>query len=120
MTTPINPDVDTVRLLADVNSTDWPDASVQSLLDLQGGAVKLAAADLLEVLAGRITDVETDQVKLTGVVQAKTLMARAAALRTQHYEQEGGDFYFDATDMNGCQDTVDTVVDNWFYEGGLI
>lgn len=109
-------DIDTVRALADVNDTAWPDPTVQALLDAEGGAVRLAAADLLEVLAGRLTDIDSDQIKLTGSKQAATLMARAAALRTQHYEQAGGDFYFDTASMAGCP----SLVDRWFAEEGLI
>ena len=105
-------DTDTVRLLADVNSTDWPDTTVQALLDLQGGAIKLAAADLLEVLAGRLTDVESDQIKLTGSRQASTLMQRAAALRTQYYEQEGGDWFFDEAQV-GSLPRYDDTAQGW-------
>lgn len=103
-------DTDTVRLLADVNQNDWPDANVQTLLDYQGGAIKLAAADLLEVLAGRLTDVESDDIKLPGSNQAKTLMARAAALRQQHYELEGGDFYFDEAQVGSLPRYDDTAM----------
>jgi len=88
-----NPDLATVRLFADVNSTDWPDASVQSLLDQEGGVVKLAAADLLEVLAGRLLTVKADDISIDGSKQATALQARADRLRAQHYEQD--DFFFD-------------------------
>lgn len=118
MTAPVNPDVATVRTLAGVNGTDWPDTSVQALLDAENGVVKLATADLLEILAGQLTDVETDEVKLTGATQAKTLMARAAALRTQHYELDGGDFAFEAASMQPCG--TETFLDRWFAEDGVI
>jgi len=88
-----NPDIATVRLYADVNDTDWPDANVQALLDQEGGVVKLAAADLLEVLAGRLLTVKADDIQIDGSRQAAALQLRADRLRTQHYEQD--DFFFD-------------------------
>jgi hypothetical protein len=109
-------DLDTVRALADVNDTTWPDPAVQALLDAETGAVRLAAADLLEVLAGRLTDVESDEIKLTGSRQAATLLARAKNLREQHYQQAGGDFFFDTVPAEPCT----PLVDRWFAEEGLI
>lgn len=97
MTTP-DPNIAAVRVLTGAGTGDIDDPGIASLLAMENAAVLLAAADVLELMAGRLTDVETDDVKLPGSKQAATLMARAAALRTQFYEH-GGDFYFDSAPL---------------------
>lgn len=92
-------DVDTVRALAGVTPTDWADETVQGLLDAEAGAVKLAAADLLEAVAAGLLTVDSDQIKVDGSKQAAVLMQRAANLRQQFYERDGGGFFFDSTPL---------------------
>lgn len=107
MTAP-DPSVATVRLLAGAATTDATDDDIAALLAVENGVVRLAAADLLELMAGRLQMVESDDVTVDGTKQAAVLMQRAAQLRAQHYEH-GGDFFFD---------TVTTVPDyanrDWF------
>lgn len=87
-------DRDTVRLLTGATTGDASDNDIDALLGEEGGVVKLAAADLLEVMASRLIAVQSDDISVDGSKQAVSLRAQAAALRTQHYEH-GGDFYFD-------------------------
>jgi hypothetical protein len=96
-------DIDTVRLL--ISDLDTPptfsDVQIQSFLTLEG-AVKLAAAQALDVLASnealvskriRTLDLQTD-----GPAVAKTLHDQAEALREQHYYELGGAVEF-TTDL---------------------
>lgn len=88
-------DRDTVRLLAGASVTDASDTDIDALLLEEQGVVKLAAALLLELMAGRLQAVTSDDITVDGSKQAGVLTARAAALRAQYYEH-GGDFYFGA------------------------
>lgn len=97
MTAP-DPAIATVRVLSGATTSDLDDLGVAALLAEEGGIAKLAAADLLELMAGRMMSVDSDEIKLDGSKQAGTLMARAKALRDQHYEH-GGDFFFDTADV---------------------
>jgi hypothetical protein len=92
-----DPNLAIVRALSGATDVDAADDVITALL-LEQGAPKLAAADVLELMATRLLTVDSDQIKVDGSKQAATLMARAAALRAQHYEH-GGDFYFDSTPL---------------------
>ena len=94
MTSP-DPNLAVVRALSGATTDDATDDVITALLTEAGGVPKLAAADVLELMASRLLTVDSDQIKVDGSKQAATLMARAAALRAQHYEH-GGDFYFDS------------------------
>lgn len=96
MTSPDDPTVTTVRTLTGAATADIDDYGIAALLDEEGGVVKLAAADLLELMAGRLLTVKADDISVDGSRQAAALQARADRLRQQHYEH-GGDFYFDTT-----------------------
>ena len=91
-------DIGKVRLLlndVDTASYVFTDAEVQAFLDLEGGSVKLAAAQAIdtnadnEVLASKVLrtqDLTTDGAKL-----ARALHARADALRAQADADDQGD-----------------------------
>jgi hypothetical protein len=87
---PVTTDLARVRLLTGATTADVDDDGVQAFLDQENGAVKLAAADVLELMAGQLTDVESDDIKLSGSKQAATLLARAKSLREQHYLYDDG------------------------------
>lgn len=93
MTSP-DPTVATVRLLSGAATSDATDDDIAALLTEEDGIAKLAAADLLELMAGRLQSVTSDEISVDDSKQAAVLMARAAALREQHYTH-GGDFFFD-------------------------
>lgn len=88
-------DVDTVRLLTGATLTDIDDVQLAHLLEVHGGAVKLAAADLLEVIASRLESMSSDDVSVDGSKRAAVLMKRAQTLREQHEATDGGVFFFD-------------------------
>jgi hypothetical protein len=102
VTSPVDPNLAVVRALTDATTSDASDDTITALLAEAGGVAKLAAADVLELMATRLVSFESDDAKIDGSKQAKTLMDRAAALRQQHYEH-GGDFYFDTAPLGPDQ-----------------
>ena len=93
-----DPTIATVRVLTGATTADIDDPGIAALLAEEGGVAKLAAADVLELMAGTLMTVDSDDMKLDGSKRAATLMARAKALRDQYYEH-GGDFYFDSAPL---------------------
>jgi hypothetical protein len=93
VTAPDDPTVTTVRTLTGAATADIDDYGIAALLDEEGGVVKLAAADVLELMAGRLLTVKADDISIDGSKQATALQARADRLRQQHYEND--DFFFD-------------------------
>lgn len=92
------PGIATVRLLTDATADQLSDTQLSDLLALHDGAVKLAAADALELLAARIERVSSDDITLDGS-SAQLLMARADKLRAQHLTDVDADgFTFDVID----------------------
>lgn len=91
---PVTTDVQRVRLLiSDTGTTpDFADDDLQAFLDLEDGAIRLAAADALETKAGRLLTVDSDEIKVDGSKQAANLRAQAETLRQQHYATAGGTF----------------------------
>lgn len=86
-------DVSTVALLAfagKANDKVLSTRQLQALLDLNGGELRLAAADALEVVASdrvlTLSVIGTPEVNVDGAKVSAELRARAAALREQHYE----------------------------------
>lgn len=98
MVTAPDPNIATVRVLSGATTDDIDDSGIAALLAEEGGVAKLAAADVLELMAGTLMDFQSDDATLQGSKRAATLMARAKALRDQHYEHGGG-FYFDSTPL---------------------
>lgn len=94
-------DIDTMRLLlndVDEDTAVFSDEELQQFLTLEGGAVKLAAAQAIDTNADdqalaskvlRSQDVQTDGAKL-----AQVLHARAERLRAQHFNELEGDGVF--------------------------
>lgn len=92
-----HPDLSRVRLLlndVDEDTAVFTDAEIQAFLDMEGGHVKLAAAQAIdtnadnEALASKVLrtqDLQTDGAKL-----AEALRGRARALRDQHDDEDGG------------------------------
>lgn len=101
-------DRDTVRLLvADVDPANqlFTDAQIDSLLTLEGGNVKLAAAQALDAIASsevlvskviRSQDLQTDGAKV-----ADALRKHAAALREQAQSADDEDGLFEVVDFEG-------------------
>lgn len=93
-------DVGMVRLLLnDVDHDEiFTDAEITALLTLEGGHVKLAAAQAIdtnadnEVLASKV--VSTQDLSTDGAKLADALRKRAQALRDQHYAQLEDDGFF--------------------------
>jgi len=111
MTYDVNTPGGQVRLLInDVDPDDevFADDEIAVFLLLEGGAVKLAAAQAIdtnadnEALASKVLrsqDVATDGAKL-----ADALHKRAQALRDQHYQELEGDGSFEIIDFEpGCR-----------------
>lgn len=100
-------DVDTVALLAfagKANEKVLNGLQLQALLDLNGGVMRLAAADALEVVASdrvlTLSVVGTPEVNVDGAKVSAELRARAQALREQHYELVDADVSaFDVIDF---------------------
>jgi hypothetical protein len=90
-----DPNITTVRALTGASTSDIDDAGITALLAEENGAPKLAAALVLELMAGRLQAVTSDDITVDGTKQAQVLMNRAAQLRAQFYEH-GGDFFFDS------------------------
>lgn len=106
----VTSDVGKVRLL--LNDTGEPfvfeDVEVQAFLDLEGGVVKLAAAQAIdtnadnEALASKV--LRTQDLSTDGAKVAEALRKRAAALRAQAAAELGdGDdgAYFEIVPTNG-------------------
>lgn len=85
------------NLIADTDETNFalPDEQIQSLLTMEGGRVKRAAAQALDIIATsevliskviRTVDLQTDGAKV-----AAELRARAASLREQDDEDDAGE-----------------------------
>jgi hypothetical protein len=96
-------DIDTVRLLcADVNDDPTKvlltDPQLQSFLDLEGGSIRLAAAQGLDTIASSevlVSKVITaNGLTTNGAAVSKELRARAESLREQEnlYGDDGGYF----------------------------
>lgn len=79
----------TVRLLTGLSAAELDDASVDGLLVLTQGAVRLAAAEALETFAGTLVSVsaESDDIKIDGSKRASALLARASSLRATHAQE---------------------------------
>lgn len=88
-----------VRTLTGLLAADIDDSEIDALLEMHGGAVKLAAADALEVVAGQlVTAVSSDDISLDGSKRATVLMARARTLRAQAADEAAASddgFFFD-------------------------
>lgn len=115
-------DIDRIRLL--LNDVDEPtmvftDSELRTFLLLEGGAVKLAAAQAIdtnadnEALASKVLhtqDLTTDGAKLAAV-----LHSRAEQLRNQHFNdlEDGG--YFEIVDTgHGCGPELAEHHHGWF------
>lgn len=93
-----------VRFL--LNDTSAPavftDAEIDAVLTLEGDAVKLAAAQMIdtnasnEALASKV--LRTQDLNVDGAKLAEALRAHARELRRQHYEDDEGD-YFEVIDF---------------------
>ena len=105
-------DVGRVRLLipdTDITAALFTDAEIAAFLDLEGGTIRLAAAQALDTLASsetlilkvvRTLDVSTDGAKV-----GAELRARAKELRRQHEDGVG--------DPEGMFDIAEWVVDDF-------
>lgn len=93
----VTTDVDLIRLLTNDTAPDliYSDTEITAFLTLEGGSVKLAAAQILDTIADdelltskviKDHDLETDGAKL-----ADSLRKRAAALRAQVATELGDD-----------------------------
>jgi hypothetical protein len=94
-----------VRSITGLSDVELTDDNIAALLELNGDVVKLAAADALEVLAGRlVTAVSSDDISIDGSKRATVLMARAARLREQAQADADDDgFTFDVVPSGTCQ-----------------
>lgn len=73
-----------VRLITGLTTAELGDDDIVTLLELNDGFPRPAAADALETYAGSlITAVQSDDISLDGSKRASVLMARAARLRQQ-------------------------------------
>lgn len=100
--------IELVRLEIDDSSTPYvfDDPEVQIKLDEHGDNVKLAAADLLDILAIRYArdfDFETDGQVFKKGTRSATLAARAAALRGR---ATGGLSTIETTRIDGASDDI--------------
>jgi len=111
---PYDPSTDAgkVRLLLnDVNDAPevenglvFTDAEITAFLALEGGHVKLAAAQAIdtnatnEVLASKV--LKTPTVTTDGAKVADAMRKHAAALREQHYQALDDDFAFEVVDFD--------------------
>lgn len=103
----IENDAGVVRMLigdTDADNALFQDAEIDALLTLEGGVVRLAAAQALDTIGSsevmilkviRLMDLETD-----GAAVSRELRQRATALRKQH-EEGSGDYQgmFDWAEM---------------------
>lgn len=107
----VTTDIGKVRLL--LNDTDdagvnggfvFSDAEIQAFLNMEGGAVKLAAATAIDVnasnelLASKV--LKTPTVTTDGAKLADALRRQATTLREQHYQQLDDDFAFEVVDFD--------------------
>lgn len=72
-----------VRLLTGLTEAELTSGDIDTLLEMNADSVKLAAADALEVFAGTLTAITSDDISLDGSKRAKVLMDRAVTLRYQ-------------------------------------
>lgn len=111
-------DKDRVRFLLNDVAADWvfTDEEIAMVLELEGGFVKLAAAQMIdtnadnEALASKVLksqDVQTDGAKL-----ADALHKRAASLREQHYDDVEGDGSLEIIEMTDAYGPEHTI--RWF------
>lgn len=116
-------DVTTVRLLINDTATVeadrmFTDAEVQAFLDLEGGAVKLAAAQAIDTIADNevlVSKVIKDRnLSTDGAKVADALRKRAAALRTQH-DATADDGFFDVIDLTGANPAPELTGHPWFF-----
>jgi hypothetical protein len=108
-------DVTDVRLLINAPGAEavFTNAEIETFLRLEGGVIKLAAAQAIDTIADNealVSKVIKDgQLSTDGAKTADSLRKRAAALRTQHAaslddEDEG---YFDVIDITTDASTVE-------------
>lgn len=96
--------INSVRLLTGLTNTELPDDVITDWLTENGNNARLAAADALEVFAGSLTDVQSDDITLSGSKRAATLLTRAARLREQAAEADDFDgFVFDVVGGSACR-----------------
>jgi hypothetical protein len=102
--------VDIVRLLISDVDPDTPlltEAQIIQLLTLEGGNVKLAAAQALDAIASSEAlvskAIKTQDLSTDGPKTAEALRKHAAALRTQAADQAAADDegFFDVVDIAG-------------------
>lgn len=110
----VTTDVGKVRLLLNDVATPWvfTDAEVQALLDLEGGTVKLAAAQAIdaqatnEALAAKVLR-DADGKSTDGAKLADAMRRHAAALREQavrELEDAEDGFFMGIVDLNDAAD----------------
>lgn len=97
-----------VRLLTGLTVDELGAGDIDTLLELNGDVVKLAAADALEVVAGQLATIsaESDDIKIDGSKRAAVLMARATRLREQaaaELADSDDGFTFDVVDTFTCR-----------------
>ncbi len=95
-------DIDTVRLLIADTSTDptkqlLTDDQVQAFLDLEGGAVKLAAATALDAIATSevlvLKVITGNGLTTNGAAVAAALQKQAQSLRDQYDRSDDGGYF---------------------------
>jgi hypothetical protein len=90
-------DVDRVRLLISDTSTTpiFTNDEIGTFLDLNAGAVRLAAAEALDTIASNEAlvskKITTQDLSTDGPATAASLRAHAASLRAQHDRADNGD-----------------------------
>jgi hypothetical protein len=92
---PTQADVDAIRTLTGLDTTALTDQAALDLLNLNDGALRLAAADALEVHASRLESMSSDDVSVDGSKRAAVLLKRADRLRELHEASDDGVFFFD-------------------------
>jgi len=96
-------DVGVVRMLINDTGAPWvfSDEEITAFLTLEGGSIKLAAAQAIdtnadnEALASKV--LKTQDLSTDGAKVADALRKRAAALREQAAAEDGG--YFEVIDL---------------------
>jgi hypothetical protein len=98
---------ETVRALTGLSTAELDDAQIDVFLEVNAayvGSTKLAAADALEVYAGQLTAVQSDDISIDGSKRAAVLMARAARLREQALaEADDAGFTFEIVPSGYCR-----------------
>lgn len=110
-----DPAVNDVRLLINAPGADdvFTDDEIAAFLRLEGGAVKLAAAQAIDTIADNealVSKVIRDgQLSTDGAKTADSLRKRAAALRAQHTAalDDEDDGYFEVIDITTDRETVE-------------